>query len=227
MRRIFAAIPEQLRRPLYVTEFGVRGLRTFEGELTFDPGFYPDGTGIAATTKAAFQEAWLMIRATQLGYVAAAKWDIYDATYDIGTQDFSAIGPGVERLDDPPCLPPVAADDADDEPGRRQHRRPCPDRRRRPGEAGDGVHCAVGRRHDPRSRHRRRHDRTRLGSVSYRLGGLPPNTRFRLLVWNADGSGTNIEIGFVDTDSNGTIEFSVPLQGVFALTTVPLGSLPW
>jgi hypothetical protein len=63
--------------------------------------------------------------------------------------------------------------------------------------------------------------------VVYSLGGLTPNTRFRLLIWNADGSGTNIDIGFVDTDSNGTIEFSVPLQGVFALTTVPLGTLPW
>ena len=57
----------------------------------------------------------------------------------------------------------------------------------------------------------------------YRLGGLPPNTLFRLIVWNADGSGTNVDIGFVDTDSNGTIDVSVPLQGVFALTTVPLG----
>ena len=37
-----------------------------------------------------------MLRALQLGYVATAKWDIYDATYDIGTQDYSAIGPGTD-----------------------------------------------------------------------------------------------------------------------------------
>ena len=37
-----------------------------------------------------------MIRATQLSYSATSKWDLYDATYDIGTQDFSAIGPGVD-----------------------------------------------------------------------------------------------------------------------------------
>ena len=227
VRRIFAAIPEQLRRPLYVTEFGVRGLRTFEGELTFDPGFYPDGTGIAATTKAAFQEAWLMIRATQLGYVAAAKWDIYDATYDIGTQDFSAIGPGVGGWTIRPLYrllqlmtlttSPVGGSIVDLVP-----------------TAGGDLAKLVTAYIAPSG------DVTILGldtdgatiapgwdPVSYRLGGLQPNTRFRLLVWNADGSGTNIEIGFVDTDSNGTIEFSVPLQGVFALTTVPLGSLPW
>ena len=96
VRAIVGSIPEQLRRPLYVTEFGVRGLRTFEGELTFEPGYAPDGNPMAVTNAAAFQEAWFMLRSLQLGYVATAKWDIYDATYDIGTQDYSAIGPGTE-----------------------------------------------------------------------------------------------------------------------------------
>ena len=49
---------------------------------------------MAVTNVAAFQEAWFMLRALQLGYVTTAKWDLYDATYDIGTQDYSAIGPG-------------------------------------------------------------------------------------------------------------------------------------
>jgi hypothetical protein len=227
VRRIFAAIPEQLRRPLYVTEFGVRGLRTFEGELTFDPGFFPDGTGIAATTKAAFQEAWLMIRATQLGYVAVAKWDIYDATYDIGTQDFSAIGPGVDGWTIRPLyrllqlmtrtVSPVGGRIVEVVPAAGADLTKLVTAYIAPsgdvtilGLDTDGAAIAAG--WDP---------------VVYSLGGLTPNTRFRLLVWNADGSGTNIEIGFVDTDSNGKIEFSVPLQGVFALTTVPLGTLPW
>ena len=42
-----------------------------------------------------------------------------------------------------------------------------------------------------------------------------------------DGSGTNREIGFLDSDPGGVIEFAVPLQAVFALTTTPLGQLPW
>jgi hypothetical protein len=227
VRRIFAAIPDQERRPLYVTEFGVRGLRTFEGELTFEPGFYPDGTPIAVTTKAAFEEAWFMIRATQLSYVAAAKWDLYDATYDIGTQDYSAIGPGVDRWPIRPLYRllqlmtlttrPVGGSIVDVVPAAGADLRKLLTAYIAPsgdvtilGLDTDGAAIAAG--WDP---------------VVYSLGGLPPNTRFRLLAWNADGSGTNIEIGFVDTDSDGTIEFSVPLQGVFALTTVPLGSLPW
>jgi hypothetical protein len=227
VRASIGGIPEQLRRPLYITEFGVRGLRTFEGEITFEPGFYPDGTPMAATTKAAFEEAWFMIRATQLGYVAAAKWDLYDATYDVGTQDYSAIGPGVDGWPIRPdyrllqlmtlTTKPVGGSIVDVIPAAGADLRKLLTAYTAPsgdvtilGLDTDGAAIAAGS--DP---------------VVYSLGGLPPNARFRLLVWNADGSGTNIEIGFVDTDSDGTIEFSVPLQGVFALTTVPLGSLPW
>ena len=227
VRAIFATIPEQLRRPLYVTEFGVRGLRTFEGELTYEPGFYPDGSGVAATTTAAFEEAWLMIRATQLGYVAAAKWDVYDATYDIGTQDFSTIGAG---LDGWPIRPsynlirlltmttsPVGGSIVDVVPAAgadptkllTAYIAPSGDMTIL-GLDTDGAAIAAG--WDP---------------VVYRLAGLPPTTRFRLLVWNADGSGRNTDIGFVDTDPAGRIELSIPEQGVFALTTVPLGALSW
>ena len=63
--------------------------------------------------------------------------------------------------------------------------------------------------------------------VAYSIGGLPPNRLFRLIFWNADGTGTNREIGFVASDPNGVIEFAAPLQAVFALTTTPLGELPW
>ena len=60
---------------------------------------------MAVTNTVAFQEAWFMLRALQLGYVATAKWDIYDATYDIGTQDYSSIGPGTDGLAAAPRLP--------------------------------------------------------------------------------------------------------------------------
>jgi hypothetical protein len=228
VRAIVASIPDLLRRPLYVTEFGVRGLRTFEGELTFEPGFAPDGSPMAVTNAAAFQEAWFMLRALQLGYVATAKWDLYDATYDVGTQDYSAIGPGSAGWPLRPAyqlrhllilttqqigghivdvVPQPGAD-----PAKLLTAYVSPasdltifglDRN------GAGVSAAGA------------------GPVDYRIGELPANTRFRLIFWNADGSGTNREIGFIDSDPDGTIEFAVPLQAVFTLTTVPLGQLPW
>jgi hypothetical protein len=228
VRAIVASIPDPLRRPLYVTEFGVRGLRTFEGELTFEPGFAPDGSPMAVTNAAAFEEAWFMLRALQLGYVATAKWDLYDATYDVGTQDYSAIGPGSA---DWPLRPSyqllhlltlttqqigghivdlVAQPDADPAKLLTAYVSPASDLTILGLDRnGAGVSAVAA------------------GPVDYRIGGLPPNRRFRLIVWNADGSGTNREIGFIDSDPNGLIEFAVPLQAVFALTFTPLGQLPW
>ena len=45
VRTIFSTIPAEKRRPLFVTEFGVRGVPTFEGEAGDDPGSSPGGTG--------------------------------------------------------------------------------------------------------------------------------------------------------------------------------------
>jgi len=228
VRAIVASIPDQQRRPLYVTEFGVRGLRTFEGELTFEPGYAPDGTPMTVTNAAAFQEAWFMLRALQLGYVATAKWDLYDATYDAGTQDYSAIGPGSA---DWPLRPiyqllhlltlttqqigghivdVVAQPGADPAKLLTAYVSPASDLTILGLNRNGAAVFATGD-----------------GPVDYRIGGLPPNTRFRLIVWNADGSGSNREIGFVDSDPNGMIEFAVPVQAVFALTMTPLGQLPW
>jgi hypothetical protein len=59
-------------------------------------------------------------------------------------------------------------------------------------------------------------------AVPYSIGGLPPNTLFRLIFWNGDGRGTNAEIGFLDTGAAGVVSFSVPLHAVFALTSAPV-----
>ncbi len=63
--------------------------------------------------------------------------------------------------------------------------------------------------------------------VTYTLGGLPANATFRLLVWNGDGSGTNVDAGFFATDADGAIEISIPRDAVFALTTTPIMTVPW
>jgi hypothetical protein len=56
----------------------------------------------------------------------------------------------------------------------------------------------------------------------YSIGGLPPNTRFNLAVWNATGDGTNSVAAPVTTNAAGVARFAVPLQAAFALTTVPV-----
>jgi hypothetical protein len=63
--------------------------------------------------------------------------------------------------------------------------------------------------------------------VPYSIGGLPPNSSFRLLSWNGDGDGGNTDWGFVESDAAGVVQLSVPLDAVFALTNTPIISLPW
>ncbi len=223
---VYATIPDEQRRPLYVTEFGVRGLRTFEGEQTFEPGFWPDGKPLAAANEAAFQEAWFMLRAAQLGYAAALKWDLYQATYDAGTQDYSAIRPGsggwplrplyhLMRLVTLTTKPGWSIVDLDRAPGAD----PAKLLTAYVSPAKDITILGLDT------------DGAALGAVSdspvaYRVGGLPPNSLFRLVAWNADGSGTNVDIGFLDSGPTGAVEFAVPLRAVFALTSAPIGPLP-
>ena len=57
---------------------------------------------------------------------------------------------------------------------------------------------------------------------AYSIGGLPANTTFNLVLWNAPGEGDNALAGTVTTDAAGVARFEVPLQAAFALTTVPV-----
>jgi hypothetical protein len=76
--RIVAALPAGTQRPLYITEFGVRGVhRRFD-----EPGDALDGTPICDTPEQAMQIAWFMIEAINHGYVAMVQWDCYVAWYD-------------------------------------------------------------------------------------------------------------------------------------------------
>ncbi len=228
VRSIVSTIPPEQHRPIYVTEFGVRGLQTFEGEASFDPGFWPDGRGMSATEMSAFQHAWFNIRAAQLGYSGTVKWDLYPAKYDLGTQDFSALGPGAEGWPARPVYNLLQLLGRTTEP--------------RGGSIVDvTADAAADRRKMVTAYVSPANDVTVLGLhkaggsisatsddlVAYELGGLPANASMRLLVWNGDGTGTNVDAGYVGTDANGAIEISVPKDSVFALTSTPIMTLPW
>lgn len=228
VRTIFASIPAEQRRPLYVTEFGVRGVPTFEGESSPQPGLWPDGTPIAETLTAAFQQAWFMIRAAQLGFSGTVKWDLYAAKYDAGTQDHSAIGPGELGWPERPAyrLLQLLATTTEPKGGRIVDLVPSPGADPAklltayvsPGSDLTilGLHTGGGFA-----------ETSSAGPVRYTIGGLSPGARLRLVVWNADGTGTVREIGFLDAGPDGTVDLSVPLHAVFALTTAPLTGAPW
>jgi hypothetical protein len=227
VRTIFAAIPAEQRRPLFVTEFGVRGFPTIPGLSNFQPGFSVDGTPMAQTTLAAFQNGWFMIRAAQLGFSGLAKWDPDNAKYDNGTQDFSAIGPERDGWLTRPIYhllqlltyttQPTNGSIVDVVPG------PSASESQRLTAylpPGGGV-TILGL--DTRAQ-----EMATVSNVpiSYSIGGLPANRQFRLVVWNGNGAGTNVDLGWVSSGDDGAASFSVPLNGIFALTSVPLGTLP-
>jgi hypothetical protein len=222
VRTIFSVIPAEKRRPLFVTEFGVRGVPTFEGEDAFQPGSWPDGTGMSQTTLSAFQHAWFMIRAAQLGFNGTIKWDLYAAKYDAGTQDHSALGPGAQGWPARPVYRLLQLMTSATEP--------------RGGRIVDVVRAAgTSQRKVLTGYISPAGDVTVLGLdtrggivgttsselVPYTIGGLPPNTSFRLVLWNADGTGENREVGRLNTDAAGTLQVAVPRYAVFALTTTP------
>jgi hypothetical protein len=227
VRTIFSTIPAPQRRPLYITEFGVRGLEGFEGERSFEPGWWPDGTPMSATNTAAFQQAWFNIRAAQLGFNGTVKWDVYPAKYDAGTQDHSSLGSAVDGWPRRPVYHVLQLLTLTTQP-----------------RGGSIVELVPSATADPSKLLTAyvspANDITVLGldmdggaiattsnaPVSYSLGGLSPNTFFRLLVWNGDGAGINVDRGFVATTADGTIEISVPLDSVFALTSTPIMELP-
>ena len=222
VRTIFSVIPAAKRRPLFVTEFGVRGVPTFEGEDGFQPGSWPDGTGMSQTTLSAFQHAWFMIRAAQLGFNGTIKWDLYASKYDAGTQDHSALGPGAEGWPARPVYRLLQLMTSSTEPRggrivdvvRAAGTSPTKVLTGYVSPAGDITVLGLDTRGGIVGT-------TSAELVPYTIGGLPPNTSFRLLLWNAVGTGQNREVGRLNTDASGTLQVAVPRYAVFALTTTP------
>jgi hypothetical protein len=202
-------------RPIYVTEFGVRGVRNAYGVSADQPGIWGDlTTPMAETNVNAFQLAWFDILAARLGYPATISWDAFNAKYDSGTQDFSCIGPAPD-FQLRPCFWLQRLFTQTTEPGWRVV-----------GVAGDsgtrlvtaysgpygqftviGLDRAGGQRNDASG-----------PSVSYSIAGLPSQTTFRLVLWNADGGGMLSNDVPVTTDALGVATFAVPQHAVFALT---------
>ena len=208
-----ATIPAEQHRPLYITEFGVRGLGTFEGEPSFEPGFWPDGTGMSATNAARSSTRGSTSARRSSAIRGTVKWDVYPAKYDAGTQDSSALGPGAEGWPARPVYNLLQLLTLTTEPRGGHIVEVRTDAAGATREAGHGVRLAGERHHDSRSPHGGRRDPDDVARPGHRtaLGGLPANALFRLLVWNGDGNGTNVDAGFFATDANGAIEISVPL----------------
>ena len=216
VRQIVDALPADQRKPLYVTEFSVRGLRGLNGVSYPEPGVYADGTWLPDTTINAFQHAWFDVLAARLGYAGTVKWDGYFGKYNRSTQDYSLIGPPTQGWPLRPVYNVTRLFTLTTKPGWKVV-----------GVAGSSGTKLVAGYTGPRGR------TTVVGLdtsgaslaapsttvVSYAVGGLPRDTSFQLYVWNQDGSGVVSAPTVVRSDAAGMLQVSAPQQSVFAVTT--------
>jgi len=88
--QVSKTLPAPGRRPMYITEFGVRG-NDWQGPGK-EPGIFSDGTPMTRTPTAALQVGWLMTEATRLGFVATVQWEGYDMAYGKHTMHYGIMG---------------------------------------------------------------------------------------------------------------------------------------
>ena len=215
VRAIVDALPQAGRKPLYVSEYGVRGLRTFNGAPAGDPGVWEDGTPITQTNVNAFQQTWFDVLAARLGYAGTSKWDSYFGKYDNGTQAYYMIGSPADGWPLYPIYNSLRLLTAAVGRGWRTVNVDSVSNDSRllaayVGKAGE--HTVVGL--DTAGAQLNTVSPT---VVSYTIGGLPPSRSFQLTIWNAAGDGLVGQPAPAATDAAGVVTISVPQQAVFAL----------
>jgi hypothetical protein len=219
VRTIWDALPAARRKPLYVTEYGVRGK---PGDLPKpNPGFLEGTTTPLGTTNVnAFQHAWFSLLAAKLGFLGTVKWDAYVSRYGTGvpaqTMAFWLIGPQdaahpspvyeLLRLFSMTVVPGSRVVDFESDPdGKVVVGFAAPDDRLT--ILGLDTGGAIVK---PSAR-----------KVDYRFENLPANTVFQLRYWNHGGGGKTVTHSRVTTDAAGALTVPAPLRSVFALTALP------
>jgi hypothetical protein len=221
VRAIVDALPEPGRKPVYVTEYGVRGQRTFGGVTQVDPGVWQDGTPITQTNVSAFQHALFDVLAADLGYIGTSKWDAYYGKYDNGTQAYYLIGAPQNGW---PLYPMYNFMQLLTTAVKRQWE-------------VVGVDAVPGTTRSLAAYAGKNKQETVVGldaagaqlntvsptQVPYSIAGLPPSKELDLLIWNEAGDGLVGPKRVVQSDVAGMVTISVPQHAVFVLTSIRLG----
>jgi PII-like signaling protein len=221
VRKIVDALPESGRKPVYVTEYGVRGLRTLNGATQVDPGVWEDGAPITQTNVSAFQQAWFDVLSADLGYLGTSKWDSYYGKYDNGTQAYYIIGapqsgwPLYPLYNFMQLLTTTVKRDwsvvaVDSVPGTSRLLAGYLGKKDQLTVVGLDTAGAQLNALSPTA-------------VSYAIAGLPPSKPVNLLIWNQSGDGLVAPRQAVTIDAAGVATITVPQQAVFVLTTIRLG----
>ena len=209
VRAIVDGLPVAGRKPLQVTEFGVRGLIA-EGEP--QPGHYLDGQLLGRTNVNAFQHAWFNILAARLGYVSVLKWDVYFAMYDDAEQYYGMIGIPPDFFLKPVYFASQAFTKTT-EPGW--------DIVRVAGEQSSGLVSALRGPRGDTSVFALNKD---YGARKYAVTGLPPGVPLHVIVWHGeDGGDGGLTASEKVSSYDCRAEITVPKRSFAVITTLDPG----
>ena len=217
VQKIVGALPPAGRKPLFITEYGVRGRNRVPNKD--DPGAFDDGVPLGRTNVAGFQHAWFQIRAAQLGYSGTVKWDCFDGKYDRGTLSYCCIGAGRDGWPLFPTYFALQLMTLTTRPGWRilgVDRNPAAPKTKQLAAFAGGPDELTILGLDSRGAKLNTASST---VVSYSIGGLKPGLAYNLVVWNRAGGGKLVSADPVTADPAGVAKVTAPLQSVFALTT--------
>lgn len=199
-------------KPCYVTEYGIRGEKV-AGDAYANPGYLRGSkTPIGWTNVNAHKHALFHIDGLNAGMAGFVKWDCYKAKYDNGNQYFSVIGPGSEGYPLYPsywmtwvfthtcaagwkvvsAVPTVGAG--------------SPKSLAAMTDGGENFTLyALGKS---------------TSQVNFKVGGLPANRTFQVIVWNDDLMGGLTRSKSVSSDASGVVSFDVKSGSFAAVTTL-------
>jgi hypothetical protein len=219
IRALVAAIPAEQRRPLYVSEYAVRGLKNCGGVAQVDPGSWSDCTPLTQTVANGWHHAWLSLASSRFGYLGALKWDSYWGKYDNGTQAYYMLGSPLVGWPAYPVYWTTRLLTMTTRPGWAVL-----------GGGLDGEHKLVTAYAGPAG------ELSVIGMdtgdpefkladelADYTIGSLPPSATFRVVTWNGATVGALADEGVIVANADGVVHLTAHRHAVWALTTLPAG----
>jgi hypothetical protein len=227
---VYNNIPAAERKPLFITEYGVRGIKTLNGQpiMDVDPyrngaqtatiaGYYQDANGnitpVNETNIVGFEQAWFNMLSVNDGFAGLSKWDFYRAQYDFTYQDHSLIGylfnpaQGQDRWPLRPAyyMEWLMANTTG------QHWQVL-------GYSGASGAKLITPFRGPHGELTLFALSTDQAAASFSVGDLPAWTEFKVLIWNADGAGKVTNADRVNSGITGTVTINAPAGSLVALT---------
>lgn len=216
VRAIVDAMAPATQKPVYITEYGIRGEKTLCLE---NPGCLTGtSTPIGSTIINALQHAWFQIKAMNYKYVACVKWDAYKAKYDNGSQYYSVIGSAADGYPIMPLYNVIQMFTYTLNPG---------------WQIVEVIQGPVQTKLVSALKNPVTGDITVYilndtgTTTTFSISGLPSNKQFHLMVWNEEADGGIRNGGIVKTNASGVVTITLNLESFATLTTVdpaPLGS---